>query len=87
MKCLERISSLYGTKTPIRIGGTTGYRATYDPEFDGYVSYSVANPLDAPDTLTYGPQFWDLKCRFLQSNPYERVSGLIFSSRNSFIQW
>jgi hypothetical protein len=60
MQCISRISEIYNKRMPIRIGGTTQDRATYDPNFDGYVSYSVANPLDAPDTLTYGPKFWDL---------------------------
>jgi hypothetical protein len=45
---------------PIRIGGTTQDRATYDPDFNGYVSYSVDDPLVAPMDLTYGPKFWDL---------------------------
>lgn len=60
MQCISRFTDIYGEKMPIRIGGTTQDRATYDPSFDGYVSYTVANPLDAPDTLTYGPRFWDL---------------------------
>lgn len=60
MQCISRFTDIYGEKMPIRIGGTTQDRATYDPSFDGYVSYTVASPLDAPDTLTYGPRFWDL---------------------------
>ena len=60
MQCISRISQIYKSKMPIRIGGTTQDRATYDPNFDGYVSYNVSSPLDAPDTLTYGPKFWDL---------------------------
>ncbi|KEF61464.1 uncharacterized protein A1O9_03030 [Exophiala aquamarina CBS 119918] len=45
---------------PIRIGGTTQDRATYDPEFDGYVSYDDPDPLIPPMGLTYGPKFFDL---------------------------
>ena len=45
---------------PIRIGGTTQDRATYDPNLEAYVSYSVDDPLEAPMTLTYGPKFFDL---------------------------
>ncbi|KAI1859136.1 hypothetical protein JX265_010613 [Neoarthrinium moseri] len=58
--CLKHFDELYGKKTPTRIGGTTQDRATYDPDFDGYVSYHVDHPLDAPMTLTYGPKFFDL---------------------------
>jgi hypothetical protein len=47
---------------PIRIGGTTQDRATYDPDFKGYVSYHVDDPLDAPMALTYGPKYFDLIC-------------------------
>lgn len=57
---MDHFTKLYGKKMPIRIGGTTQDRATFDPNFKGYVSYSVANPLDAPLTLTYGPKFFDL---------------------------
>ncbi|KAH7161780.1 hypothetical protein EDB81DRAFT_854074 [Dactylonectria macrodidyma] len=60
LPCLDHISELYGRKVPIRIGGTTQDRATYDPSFDGYVSYQVNDPLEAPMSLTYGPQFFDL---------------------------
>ncbi|KAJ5475373.1 hypothetical protein N7539_008439 [Penicillium diatomitis] len=60
VSCMSRISEIYGKKTPIRIGGTTQDRATYDPYFDDYVFYRVADPLNAPDTLIYGPKFWDL---------------------------
>jgi hypothetical protein len=60
MQCISRFNEIYNKKMPIRIGGTTQDRATYDPTFDGYVSYEVSNPLDAPDTLIYGPRFWDL---------------------------
>ncbi|KAH8656832.1 hypothetical protein BGZ61DRAFT_486482 [Ilyonectria robusta] len=60
LQCLDHFSTLYGKKIPIRIGGTTQDRATYDPDFQGYVSYHVDNPLDAPMSLTYGPKFFDL---------------------------
>ncbi|KUL86952.1 hypothetical protein ZTR_05294 [Talaromyces verruculosus] len=60
MQCISRFSDIYGDKMPIRIGGTTQDRATYNPSFDGYVSYTVVSPLDAPDSLTYGRRFWDL---------------------------
>ncbi|KAI0024059.1 hypothetical protein F4780DRAFT_798306 [Xylariomycetidae sp. FL0641] len=58
--CLSHFDELYGKKTPTRIGGTTQDRAAFDPDFDGYVSYHVDDPLDAPMTLTYGPKFFDL---------------------------
>ncbi|KAL3482979.1 hypothetical protein BJX62DRAFT_245344 [Aspergillus germanicus] len=60
MQCAERLSDLYGRTMPIRIGGTTQDRATYDPDFEGYVSYVNEDPLVAPMELTYGPKFWDL---------------------------
>lgn len=60
LQCLERFDELYGRKMPIRIGGTTQDRATYDSDFDGYVSYHVDDPLDAPMTLTFGPKYFDL---------------------------
>lgn len=62
LNCLERFDELYGQKMPIRIGGTTQDRATYDPDFKGYVSYHVDDPLDAPMALTYGPKYFDLIC-------------------------
>lgn len=60
LECIKHFDDIYNQKTPIRIGGTTQDRATYDPEFDGYVSYSVAHPLDAPMELVFGPKFFDL---------------------------
>lgn len=60
IQCIGHISEAFGSRVPIRIGGTTQDRATYDPNFKGYVSYTVDNPLDAPNTLTYGPLFFDL---------------------------
>ncbi|KAJ0426845.1 hypothetical protein BJY00DRAFT_306836 [Aspergillus carlsbadensis] len=60
MQCAERLSDLYGRVMPIRIGGTTQDRATYDPDFEGYVSYINEDPLVPPMEVTYGPRFWDL---------------------------
>ncbi|SPO00782.1 uncharacterized protein DNG_03530 [Cephalotrichum gorgonifer] len=60
LPCLSRFSELYGKTAPIRIGGTTQDRATYDPDLDAYVSYHVDDPLEAPMTLTYGPKYFDL---------------------------
>ncbi|KAL4931100.1 uncharacterized protein BDV17DRAFT_289095 [Aspergillus undulatus] len=60
MHCTHRMSDIYGKRMPIRIGGTTQDRATYDSNFDGYVSYRNDDPLVAPMELTYGPKFWDL---------------------------
>ena len=61
MQCMDQFSKVYGAKIPIRIGGTTQDRATYDPAMrDAYVSYTTPDPLVAPATLTYGPKFFDL---------------------------
>lgn len=60
LQCLKQLDAVYGRKTPVRIGGTTHDRATYDPDFDGYVSYQVDDPLDAPMKLLYGPRYFDL---------------------------
>lgn len=64
LQCLEQFGKLYGKKMPVRIGGTTQDRATYDPDFDGYVSYHVEDPLDAPMELTFGPKYFDLIGKF-----------------------
>lgn len=58
--CMSHFDKLYNRKMPIRIGGTTQDRATYDPDLKGCVSYSVNDPLEAPMSLTYGPKFFDL---------------------------
>jgi len=58
--CMQHFEGLYGRKMPIRVGGTTQDRATYDPKLDAYVSYHVDDPLDAPMALTYGLKFFDL---------------------------
>ncbi|KAH6689036.1 hypothetical protein F5X68DRAFT_230697 [Plectosphaerella plurivora] len=60
LECIKHFDELYGRKTPIRIGGTTQDRATYDPDFDGYVSYHVDDPLVAPMELLFGPKYFDL---------------------------
>ncbi|KAL6912444.1 hypothetical protein FSST1_010204 [Fusarium sambucinum] len=72
LPCLDHFNKLYGKKIPIRIGGTTQDRATYDPLFKGYVSYKVDDPLDAPMSLTYGPKFFDL----IKSYGTETILGL-----------
>jgi hypothetical protein len=64
LPCLDHFTKLYGRKMPIRIGGTTQDRATYDATFKGYVSYKVDDPLEAPMSLIYGPKFFDLISEF-----------------------
>lgn len=59
-QCLENWKDLTGVWPPIRIGGTTQDRASYDASTDAYVVYWVANPADAPMTLTFGPRFMTL---------------------------
>ncbi|KAK7685216.1 hypothetical protein QCA50_011579 [Cerrena zonata] len=58
--CLANIATLRGAPPAVRIGGTTQDRATYDPSLSSAVNYTVANPGDAPSTLTYGPSFFTL---------------------------
>ncbi|CAF3525455.1 unnamed protein product [Fusarium graminearum] len=72
LPCLSHFNKLYNKKTPIRIGGTTQDRATYDADFKGYVSYKVDDPLDAPMSLAYGPKFFDL----IKSFGAETILGL-----------
>ncbi|OQD64456.1 hypothetical protein PENPOL_c007G07799 [Penicillium polonicum] len=57
---------------PVRIGRTTQDRAKYDPYFDGYVSYKVKDPLEAPMSLIYGPRFFDL----IKDSGREAILGL-----------
>ena len=59
-QCLSNWKDLTGTWPPIRIGGTTQDRASYDASTSAYVVYSVAKPADAPATLTFGPKFMTL---------------------------
>ncbi|KXJ91623.1 hypothetical protein Micbo1qcDRAFT_203689 [Microdochium bolleyi] len=58
--CLDHLSQMYGQKVPIRIGGTTQDRATYDPNQEAYISYDDPDPLVPPMKITYGPKFFDL---------------------------
>ncbi|KAL1841906.1 hypothetical protein VTJ49DRAFT_6428 [Mycothermus thermophilus] len=59
-QCLSNWRDLTGTWPPIRIGGTTQDRASFDPNTSAYVVYRVANPADAPMELTFGPRFMTL---------------------------
>ena len=59
-QCLSNWKDLTGVWPPIRIGGTTQDRASYDASTSAYVVYSVASPADAPSTLTFGPKFMTL---------------------------
>ncbi|KAF7877222.1 hypothetical protein EAF04_000907 [Stromatinia cepivora] len=59
-QCLANFKDLSGTWPPIRIGGTTQDRATYDSNTSAYVVYSVNSSVDAPASLTFGPNFMKL---------------------------
>lgn len=59
-QCLSNWKDITGTWPPIRIGGTTQDRATYDPTTSAYVVYTVSSAADAPTTLTFGPNFLSL---------------------------
>ncbi|KAH6672212.1 hypothetical protein B0J14DRAFT_483414 [Halenospora varia] len=59
-QCLKNLQALTGIWPPIRIGGTTQDRATYDAASSAYVVYTVAAPTDAPAALTFGPSFMTL---------------------------
>lgn len=59
-QCLANWQALSGTWAPIRIGGTTQDRATYDASTSAYVVYTVSSASDAPTTLTFGPEFMTL---------------------------
>ncbi|KAH6970316.1 hypothetical protein DER45DRAFT_623179, partial [Fusarium avenaceum] len=72
LQCINNFDQLYGNKMPIRIGGTTQDRATYDEKFDGYVSYHTDDPLVAPMELIYGPKFFDL----IRQYGHETIVGL-----------
>ncbi|GKT92327.1 glycoside hydrolase family 79 protein [Colletotrichum tofieldiae] len=63
-QCLSNFKALTGTSPPIRIGGTTQDRASYDASTSAYVVYSVANAADAPSTLTFGPNFMKLAATY-----------------------
>ncbi|KAI9933512.1 hypothetical protein ASPWEDRAFT_617099 [Aspergillus wentii DTO 134E9] len=58
--CLSALGEVFGTPPPMRIGGTTQDRATYNASLSLAVSYTVASPDDAPDSLTFGDKFMDL---------------------------
>ncbi|KAL4802189.1 hypothetical protein BDV18DRAFT_167043 [Aspergillus unguis] len=62
--CLQNLKDLSGTWPPLRIGGTTQDRATFDPDSTEAVTYSVDDPDDAPETLTYGPEFMSLAAEY-----------------------
>ncbi|KAL4998650.1 Six-hairpin glycosidase-like protein [Aspergillus recurvatus] len=62
--CLENLKDLTGTWPPLRIGGTTQDRATYDASSSEAVTYSVDDPADAPLSLTYGPPFITLASEY-----------------------
>ncbi|TVY28276.1 Beta-glucuronidase [Lachnellula hyalina] len=66
-QCLQNFETLTGTWPPIRIGGTTQDRATYDPNTSAYVVYTVAASTDAPAALTFGPAFMTLAGTFAGS--------------------
>jgi hypothetical protein len=59
-QCLANWRALTGAWPPIRIGGTTQDRASFDAKSSAYVVYSVASPADAPKVLTFGPKFMTL---------------------------
>ncbi|KAJ6029472.1 hypothetical protein N7499_000620 [Penicillium canescens] len=62
--CLQNMKDLTGTWPPLRIGGTTQDRATYDASSTEAVTYTVASSADAPQTLTYGPSFISLAATY-----------------------
>ncbi|RAH51199.1 glycosyl hydrolase family 79 C-terminal domain-containing protein [Aspergillus brunneoviolaceus CBS 621.78] len=62
--CLGVLADAYGTSPPIRIGGTTQDRATYNASLSSAVSYTVASPDDAPETLTFGDSFMDIAASY-----------------------
>ncbi|KAK1987496.1 hypothetical protein LZ30DRAFT_745701 [Colletotrichum cereale] len=63
-QCLSNLKELTGTWPPIRIGGTTQDRASYNASTSDYVVYSVADAADAPSTLTFGPNFMKLAATY-----------------------
>ncbi|KAL5046138.1 hypothetical protein BDW71DRAFT_197861 [Aspergillus fruticulosus] len=62
--CLENLKDLTGTWPPMRIGGTTQDRATFDASSSEAVTYTVDDPADAPLSLTYGPSFITLASEY-----------------------
>ncbi|EEY16687.1 conserved hypothetical protein [Verticillium alfalfae VaMs.102] len=63
-KCLQNLKDVSGTWPPIRIGGTTQDRATYDASSSAAVTYTVASAGAAPASLTYGPSFFSLAAEY-----------------------
>jgi hypothetical protein len=60
-QCLQNLKALTGIWPPLRIGGTTQDRATYNHSMASQaVNYTVASPNDAPASLTFGPSFMEL---------------------------
>lgn len=55
--CLANMAALRGAPPAVRIGGTTQDRATFYPNLNEAVNYTVASPADAPTSLTFGPPF------------------------------
>ncbi|KAJ2893369.1 Beta-glucuronidase [Zalerion maritima] len=72
MRCLENWKDLTGVWPHIRSGGTTQDRALFDPDTDAYVVYYVADPADAPASLTFGPNYMELASEY----PGEVTIGL-----------
>ncbi|KAK4669095.1 uncharacterized protein QC763_0029010 [Podospora pseudopauciseta] len=64
MTCLKNFKDLTGSWPPVRVGGTTQDRATYNAQSSAAVTYSVSNPADAPMSLTFGPSFFDLAASY-----------------------
>ncbi|TEA10684.1 Beta-glucuronidase [Colletotrichum sidae] len=62
--CLANLKALSGTWPPIRIGGTTQDRASYDANLLSEVVYSVETPVDAPKALKFGPSFFELAAMY-----------------------
>lgn len=63
-QCLANWQALSGEWPPIRIGGTTQDRASYDPSTSASVLYSVSSPADAPASLNFGPNFMALAGKY-----------------------
>ncbi|RHZ62021.1 glycosyl hydrolase family 79 C-terminal domain-containing protein [Aspergillus thermomutatus] len=62
--CLQNFKDLTGAWPPLRIGGTTQDRATYDASSTNAVTYTVASSGDAPTSLTFGPSFVSLAASY-----------------------
>lgn len=63
-QCLQNFQELTGKWPPIRLGGTTQDRATYDASSLAYVTYTVASSVDAPTALTFGPSYFTLAASY-----------------------